>query len=173
MATSPSHSVHLVGGIARSVAASLGVTSMPIGRIPQMLMLAVALGGCSSSTVETTTPNLAPAIPAGKAQVTINRTTGIVGALSKAMVDVNGQRLGEFGKDEGYTTFVSPGRTTVAVSAAAPAGRYAISFATTAGKVYRLLITARVEGYAPEKLSGPFAYDLVENEGAFKIEPVE
>ncbi len=146
---------------------------MPTGRITRILLLAVALGGCSSSTVETTTPNQAPPIPAGKAQLTINRTTGIVGALSKAMVDVNGQRLGEFGKEEGYTTFVSPGRTTVAVSAATPPGRYAISFATTAGKVYRLMITARADGYAPEKLSGPFAYDLVENEGAFKLEPVE
>ena len=147
--------------------------SMLTMRIPQVLLITAALGACSSSTVETTTPNLAPAIPAGKAQLTINRTTGLVGAFSKAMVDVNGQRLGDFGKEEGYTTFVSPGRTTVAVSAATPPGRYAISFGTTAGKVYRLQITARVEGYAPEKQGGPFAYDLVENDGAFKIEPVE
>lgn len=132
----------------------------------------LALGGCSSSTVETPA-NLAPAIPAGKAQVTINRTTGITGAMTKANVDINGQRLGEFGKEEGYTTFVSPGRTTVAVSAATPPGRYAISFSTSAGKVYRLQITARPEGYAPEKIAGPFAYDLVENDGAFKIAPVE
>jgi hypothetical protein len=145
---------------------------MPNFPFPRILWLAVVLGGCSSSTVEPA-PNLAPAVPAGKAQLTINRVTGLVGALNKAMVDVNGQRLGDFGKEEGYITFVSPGRTTVAVSAATPPGRYAISFSTTAGKVYRLQITARTEGYAPEKLSGPFAYDLVENDGAFKIEPVE
>jgi hypothetical protein len=147
--------------------------TMPKLAIAQVLSIAVVLGGCSSSTVESAAPNLAPAIPAGKAQLTINRVTGITGALTKAMIDVNGQRLGDFGKDEGYSTFVSPGRTTVAVSGTTPPGRYAISFMTTAGKVYRLQITARPDGYAPEKASGPFAYDLVENEGAFKLEPVE
>jgi len=146
---------------------------MPKLRIPQVLLVAVALGGCSSSTVENAGSNLAPAIPAGKAQLTINRITGITGTFAKALIDVNGQRLGDFGKDDGYSTFVSPGRTTVAVSAATPPGRYAISFMTTAGKVYRLQITSRPDGYAPEKASGPFAYELVENEGAFKLEPVE
>jgi hypothetical protein len=144
----------------------------PATFVAGVALVLLVLGGCSSSTVETPA-NLAPAIPAGKAQLTINRTTGLVGALTKAMVDVNGQRLGEFGKEEGYTTFVSPGRTTVAVSAATPPGRYAISFNASAGVVYRLQITARPEGYAPEKVSGPLAYELVENDGAFKIAPVE
>ncbi len=141
-------------------------------RVARMALVVVALGGCSSSTVETP-PNLAPAIPAGKAQLTINRTTGITAAMTRANVDVNGARLGDFGKEDGYTTFVSPGRTTVAVSAATPPGRYAISFNTSAGKIYRLQITARAEGYAPEKLAGPFVYELVENDGAFKLQPVD
>jgi hypothetical protein len=146
---------------------------MPATFTVRAALVLFALSGCSSSTVDTPAGNLAPAIPAGKAQVTINRTTGITAAMTKANVDVNGQRLGEFGKEEGYTTFVSPGRTTVAVSAATPPGRYAIGFNTTAGKVYRLQITSRPEGYAPEKTAGPFAYELVENDGAFKIAPVE
>lgn len=140
--------------------------------IVKAAMVLLALAGCSSSTVETPA-NLAPAIPAGKAQLTINRSTGVTGAFAKAMVDINGQRLGDFGKEDGYTTFVSPGRTMVAVSAATPPGRYAISFNTAAGKIYRLQITARPDGYAPEQMSGPFAYELVENDGAFKIAPVE
>jgi hypothetical protein len=147
----------------------MAIPAIPIAKVALVLL---ALGGCSSSTVETPA-NLAPAIPAGKAQLTINRTTAFAGAIAKANVDVNGARLGEFGKEDGYTTFVSPGRTTVAVSAATPPGRYAISFNTTAGKVYRLQITVRPDGYAPEKVSGPFAYDLVENDGAFKIAPVD
>ena len=139
-------------------------------RISCVALLLLALGGCSSS------PDIAvvaPAIPAGKAQLTINRTSGFAGALTKANVDVNGQRLGDFAKEDGYTTFIAPGRTVVSASASSPPGRYAIAFNAAAGKVYRLQITTRPEGYMPADTSGPFAYELVENEGAFKIQPVD
>jgi len=39
--------------------------------------------------------------------------------------------------------------------------------------VYRLEIAARPEGYLPSASSGPFPYELVENEGAFKIQPAD
>ena len=133
-------------------------------------LLLFALGGCSSS------PDIAvvaPPIPAGKAQLTINRTSGFAGSLTKANVDVNGQRLGDFGKEDGYATFITPGRTTVAASAPSPPGRFAIAFNTAAGKVYRLQITARPEGYVPADMSGPFTYEVVENDGAFKIQPLD
>jgi hypothetical protein len=145
------------------------VTAVTLRRFHVALLL-FALGGCSSSSDIAV---VAPAIPPGKAQLTINRTTGFAGSLTKANVDVNGQRLGDFGKEDGYTTFIAPGRTTVAASAASPPGRYAIAFNTSAGKVYRLQITARPEGFLPADTSGPFPYELVENDGAFKIQPVD
>ena len=134
------------------------------------LLLLLLLCGCSSSQDIAV---VAPPIPAGKAQLTINRTTGFAGSLTKANVDVNGQRLGDFGKEDGYTTFIAPGRTTVAASASSPPGRYAIAFNTAAGKVYRLQITARPEGYLPADTSAPFAHEVVENDGAFKVQPVD
>ena len=133
-------------------------------------LLLLALGACSSNP---DVAAVAPPIPSGKAQLTINRTSGFAGALTKANVHVNGQRLSEFGKEDGYTTFISPGRTVVAASASSPPGQFAIAFNAIAGKVYRLQITARPEGYLPADASGPFPYELVENEGAFKIEPAD
>ena len=172
MAAFSPRTVHLVGNIGLYAVEDVFRTAGARSRIGGTALILLALAGCSSSTVETPA-NLAPAIPAGKAQITINRKSGFAGALNKAMVDVNGQRLGDFGADDAYTTFVTPGRTSVAASAATPPGRYAISFMTTAGKVYRLEITVRPEGYAPEKLTGPFAYEVAENDGAFKIAPAE
>jgi hypothetical protein len=130
------------------------VTTVALQRASRAALLLIVLGGCSSSTDIAV---VAPPIPAGKAQLTINRTSGFAGALTKANVDVNGQRLGDFGKEDGYPTFINPGRTTVAASAASPPGRYAIAFNALAGKVYRLQITVRPEGYLPSDTAGPFA----------------
>jgi hypothetical protein len=149
-----------------------GVMAAPITLAARTALVLLVLGGCSSSTVETPA-NLAPAIPPGKAQLTINRVSVVTSVFTKASVDVNGQRLGDYAREERYTTFVTPGRTTVGVSAVSPPGRYTIGFNTRAGMIYRMQITVRPEGYAPETMSGPFAYELLENDGAFKIEPVE
>jgi len=87
---------------------------------------------------------------------------------------VNGERLGDFGREEGRYKFVPAGRTVVAVTSSAPAGRYAISFNTQAGRSYMVEITARPEGYIPPTGTTPvFPYELIENDGAFKILPAQ
>jgi hypothetical protein len=138
--------------------------------LPALLLL--ALGECTSSAPpEQAGPT---SYPPGQAHLILKRTTGVASYATKANVEVNGERLGEFGREEGRYKFVPAGRTVVAVTSSSPAGRYAISFNTQAGKSYLLEITARPEGYVPPTGTTPvFPYELIENEGEFKVMPAQ
>ncbi len=137
--------------------------------LPALVLL--ALGECTSAPPEAAGPT---AYPPGQAHVILKRTTGIANYATRATVEVNGERLGEFGREEGRYKFVPAGKTVVAVTSSSPAGRYAISFNTQAGKSYLLEITARPEGYVPPTgAPAVFPYELIENDGAFKIMPAQ
>src|SRR5215470_11167852 len=141
-------------------------------RIVFSALLLLAVGACTSSAPpEQAGPT---SYPPGQAHVILKRTTGIANYATKATVEVNGERLGDFGRDEGRYKFVPAGRTVVAVTSSSPAGRYAISFNTQAGNSYMLEITSRPEGYVPATDAKPvFPYELIENAGAFKIMPAQ
>jgi hypothetical protein len=141
-------------------------------RIVLSTLTLLALGACTSSSLpEQAAPT---AYPPGQAHLILKRTTGIAQYASKATVEVNGERLGEFGREEGRYKFVPAGRTVVAVTGSSPPGRYAIGFNTQAGKSYLLEITSRPEGYVPPTDAAPaFPYELIENDGAFKIMPAQ
>lgn len=128
----------------------------------------LALGACSLGSEPVARPD---PIPAGKAQVVITRASGSVlfRVSGGVLVEVNNERLGEL-TEGGYSRPVSPGPTTVSVSGSSPPGRYVIGFNAQAGKTYKLEVSARREGYLAPPAAG---YQVIENEGAFKILPEE
>jgi hypothetical protein len=134
-------------------------------------LLLLALGACTSAPPE---PAAAPpAYPPGQAHLILKRTTAFANYATQANVEVNGERLGDFGREEGRYKFVPAGKTVVAVAGSSPPGRYAISFNAQAGKSYLLEITSRPEGYVPPADKPVFPYELIENDGAFKISPAQ
>ena len=136
--------------------------------LPPLVLL--ALGECTSGPPEQAAPT---AYPPGQAHLILKRTTAIASYAARANIEVNGERLGEFGREEGRYKFIPPGKTVVAVAGSSPPGRYAISFNVQAGRSYQLEITARPEGYVPPADKPVFPYELIENDGAFKILPAE
>lgn len=134
-------------------------------------LLLLALGECTSGPPE---PAAATAyIPPGQAHLILKRTTAFANYTTRANVELNGERLGEFGREEGRSKFIPPGKTVVAVVGSSTPGRYAISFNAQASKSYLLEITARPEGCVPPTDKPVFPYELIENDGAFKILPAE
>ena len=133
--------------------------------VPTVLLL-LALGGCASG------PATAPeAIPAGMAQLNVTRPSEWLYATVKATVEVNGARVGDIARDDGYAASIPAGRTTVSAFAASPPGRYSVSFNAESGKLYRLVVTPRREGYIPPAGSGSSDFTVTENDGAFKLAP--
>jgi hypothetical protein len=136
-------------------------------------LLLLALGECTSGPPEPAAAAAPTAYPPGQAHLMLKRTTALANYSARASVEVNGERLGEFGREEGRYKFIPPGKTVVAVAGSSPPGRYAISFNAQAGRSYLLEITSRPEGYAPPADKPVFPYELIENDGAFKLSPAE
>ena len=90
--------------------------------VPTILLL-LALGGCAAG------PGAAPeVIPAGTAQLNLTRPSELLYASVKATVEVNGARVADIARDDGYAASIRAGRTTVSAFAASPPGRYTIVF---------------------------------------------
>ena len=136
--------------------------------VPTIFFL-LALGGCASA------PDAAPeAIPAGMAQLNVTRPSDWLYAAVKATVEVNGARVGDIARDDGYAASIRAGPTTVSAFAASPPGRYTVSFNAEPGKPYRLVVSPRREGYIPPVGSdkiGSSDFTVTENDGAFRISP--
>src|SRR5262245_30751523 len=132
-----------------------------------LALLALALGACTSSPPDPAAATVST--PAGQAHLLLKRTTAIEGYAALARIELNGQSLGELKREDGVSKLIPAGKTMVAVAGTSPPGRYAISFNAQAGKSYFLEITTRPEGYVPPTAQPVFPYELIENEGAFKI----
>ena len=133
--------------------------------VPTILLL-LALGGCAAG------PGAAPeVIPAGTAQLNLTRPSELLYASVKATVEVNGARVADIARDDGYAASIQAGRTTVSAFAASPPGRYSIVFNAESGKTYRLVVSPRREGYVPPAGSGSADFTVTENDGAFRIAP--
>jgi hypothetical protein len=133
--------------------------------VPTILLL-LALCGCAAG------PGAAPeVVPAGMAQINVTRPSEWLYASVKATVEVNGARVADIARDDGYAASIQAGRTTVSAFAASPPGRYTVTFNAESGKTYRLVVTPRREGYIPPAGSGSSDFTVTENDGAFKIAP--
>src|SRR5262245_18383806 len=131
-----------------------------IDRCALILVLLLALGGCSSITD--------PASP-DTAELVLSQPSDKTHPNLKALVDVNGARAVELERQEGFTEPIRPGPTLVSVSGATRPGHYGISFNAQAGKTYRLEISSRSRNYIPSATEMTADYATVENEGPFKI----
>jgi|SRR5215467_3495176 len=139
-------------------------------RLLSAALLALALGACTGAPPESVAP---VSMPAGQAHLILKRTTIIEGYSTLARVELNGQSLGELSREAGVSKFIPAGKTVVAVASASAPGRYAISFDAQPGKSYYLEVTTRPEGYVPPTAQPLFPYELIENEGGFKILPAQ
>jgi hypothetical protein len=144
-----------------------GARAAMVHRAALIPLLLLALGGCASGPADS-----APEpIPAGMAQLVVTRSSDWNYMAVKAVVDVNGTRMAELSRDDGYSTTVRPGRTTLSAAGVSNPGRYSISFNAEAGKIYRFEVSPRPEGYIAPAGRAAIIYATNENAGVFKIEP--
>jgi hypothetical protein len=89
----------------------------------------------------------------------------------KALVEVNGVRVVELEREEGFTAPLRPGPTVVSVSGAPHPGHYSLSFAAAAGQTYRFAVSPRGRDDLPSARQAVTDYATVESEGPFKLVP--
>jgi hypothetical protein len=137
-----------------------------VDRIALILLLPLAVGGCATPPGATTDP-----ASRDTAELVLSRPGDRTHRNVKALVEVNGARVVELEREEGFTAPIRPGPTLVSVSGAPHPGHYSISFNAEAGKMYRLEVSPRGRDHMPSAREMGTTYATVEDEGPFKILP--
>jgi hypothetical protein len=137
-----------------------------VDRIALILLLPLAVGGCTTPPGSTTDP-----ASRDTAELVLSRPGDRTHRNIKALVEVNGVRVVELEREEGFTAPIRPGPTLVSVSGAPNPGHYSISFNAEAGKMYRFEVSPRGRDHIPLAREMGTAYATVEDEGPFKILP--
>jgi hypothetical protein len=129
-------------------------------------MLLLALGGCATPPGSTADP-----ASTDTAELVLSRPDDRTHRNITAVVEVNGVRVVELEREEGFTAPLRPGPTVVSVSGAPHPGHYSINFTAMAGQTYRFAVSPRGRDYQPSAMEMGTDYTAVENEGPFKILP--
>lgn len=104
------------------------------------VFLALTLTACAGgANPPQTTIDTVP--PAGKALITISRSTDLLYFAVPARVDLNGMRSASLSRGETFATVVDPGQITITTDAWSAPGRSTIRFNTQPDKHYRIEIS--------------------------------
>jgi hypothetical protein len=137
-----------------------------IGRTALALMLLLALGGCATPPGSTADP-----ASTDTAELVLSRPDDRTHRNVTAVVEVNGVRVVELEREEGFTAPLRPGPTVVSVSGAPHPGHYSINFTATAGQTYRFAVSPRGRNNLASAREAVTDYTTVESEGPFKLVP--
>ena len=143
--------------------------------LPALFAVLLLLSGCGTTGSETASLTATP-IPAGKARVTIQRSSSILYAGAPATITLNGAKVADIATGGQAVIDVPAGANTIAASAWSYPGEYKVKLDAKPGARYALAVEPRGDSVGPGILLGPIggAIDAASNEnaGAFELKLV-
>src|SRR5262245_58165421 len=113
-------------------------------------------------------------VPAGKARIVLERTSGVMYSGVAATVKLNDEKIADIWAGGNEVLDIAPGKAVLGVEAWSYPGVYRLELDAKAGKVYRVAIAPRGESFGPSLMLGPFGgaidKDDKGNSGAFMMQ---
>ena len=138
--------------------------------------LLLTVHGCASNNAIDTAALAQTPIPAGKARVTITRTSDMLYAAAPATITLNGQTVASISTGGTAIVDVPQGNAVLAASAWSYPGEYKVTLNAVAGQNYALEVAPRSASFGPSLLGpvgGMMDSSANGNAGAFEMRIAE
>lgn len=141
-------------------------------RLCVALVILSVLFGCASHQGVVQSPS-AVSVPKGQSKLVISRSSDFMFIGVQASIDVNGVRVAQLWRGEGYATAMQPGKIVLSTDAWSTSGRYQSHFNMEADREYIFEVAPRGEHFSTLTLFGVLGSAIEaavdENTGPFSI----